>query len=133
MPSLELYWSSKLSFGNALILQSISQDRFRFLYSKLYFTQPNKSDNASKTYYIDDLVNCLKKTFQSVRSNTHVQSIDEAMVCFKGRSSLKQYMPLKPIERGIKIWVRSDAKTGYCYDFNIYCGKETDVVDGSLG
>lgn len=133
LPSLELYWSSKLSLGNALIVQSISRDRFRFLHSKLYFTQPNKSDNASKTYYTDDLVNCLKKTFQSVRSNTHVQSIDEAMVCFKGRSSLKQYMPLKPIKRGIKIWVRSDAQTGYCYDFNIYCGKETDVVDGSLG
>ena len=36
-------------------------------------------------------------------------SIDEAMIPFKGRSSMKQYMPKKPIKRGFKIWVRADA------------------------
>ena len=36
-------------------------------------------------------------------------SIDEAMIKFKGRSSLKQYVSLKPIKRGIKAWVRADA------------------------
>ena len=36
-------------------------------------------------------------------------SIDEAMIKFKGRSSLKQYVPLKPVKRGIKAWVRADA------------------------
>ena len=31
-------------------------------------------------------------------------SIDEAMVGYEGRSSLKQYMPNKPTKRGYKIW-----------------------------
>lgn len=55
------------------------------------------------------------------------------MAKFKGRSSLKQYMPLKPIKRGVKIWSRCDALTGYIYDINIYCGKETIVQEGTLG
>ena len=48
------------------------------------------------------------------------------MTKFKGRSSLKQYMPLKLTKRGIKLWLRCDAGSGYIYDINIYCGKETN-------
>lgn len=55
------------------------------------------------------------------------------MAKFKGRSSLKQYLPLKPIKRGIKIWERCDSLTGYVYDFNIYSGKERGAVEGTLG
>ena len=50
-------------------------------------------------------------------------SIDEAMIPFKGRSSMKQYMPLKPIKRGFKVWVRADAHNGYVSQFDVYCGK----------
>lgn len=55
------------------------------------------------------------------------------MVKFKGRSALKQYLPLKPIKRGIKIWERCDSKSGYVYDFNTYAGKELLASDGTLG
>ena len=61
------------------------------------------------------------------------QSIDESMVKLKGRSTLKQYLPLKPIKRGVKIWERCDAKTGYVYDLNVYSGKDTNQVTGTLG
>ena len=37
-------------------------------------------------------------------------SIDDAMVGFKGRSSLKQYMSNKPTKRGYKIWCRCDSR-----------------------
>lgn len=33
-------------------------------------------------------------------------------------------MPAKPTKRGIKIWERYDARTGYTYDFDIYSGKD---------
>ncbi len=31
------------------------------------------------------------------------------MIKFQGRSSLKQYMPMKPIKRGTKVWVLGDS------------------------
>ena len=34
------------------------------------------------------------------------------MIKFQGRSSLKQYMPMKPIKRGIKVWTLAD-KNGF--------------------
>ncbi len=49
------------------------------------------------------------------------------MIKFKGRTSLKQYMPKKPIKRGIKAWVRADGYNGYICDFSIYCGKAGDL------
>lgn len=44
------------------------------------------------------------------------QCVDEAMVKFKGHSSIKQYMQKKPIKRGFKIWMRSDSRSGYVCD-----------------
>ena len=60
-------------------------------------------------------------------------SIDEAMIPFKGRSSLKQYMPLKPVKRGIKVWARADASNGYVSAFQVYTGKSGDTIEQGSG
>ena len=44
------------------------------------------------------------------------------MIKFKGRCSVKQYIPLKPIKRGYKVWVRAD-ENGYVCQFEIYTKK----------
>ena len=50
-------------------------------------------------------------------------SMDEAMVRFEGRSSLKQYMPAKPVKRGIKVWCHADAHNGYLCEYKVYTGR----------
>jgi len=52
------------------------------------------------------------------------QSIDEAMIAFKGRSSMKQYMPKKPTKWGFKVWVQSDSRSGYIHQMEFYTGKK---------
>nr|CAH7769898.1 unnamed protein product [Callosobruchus chinensis] len=54
------------------------------------------------------------------------------MIKFKGRSSLRQYMPMKPIKRGYKVWIRAD-ETGYVCQFQIYTGKVSDASEKNLG
>ena len=44
------------------------------------------------------------------------------MVPFKGRSSMKQYLPLKPVKCGFKVWAMANASNGYLYDFSVYTG-----------
>ncbi|CAH2012403.1 unnamed protein product [Acanthoscelides obtectus] len=133
VPNLRHYWSSHPSLGNKAIKSAISKNRCLFLLSKLYFNDPKKPEGSSKIYYVQELISCFKYTFQKYRSDSSRQSIDESMVGFKGRSSLKQYMPQKPVKRGIKLWCRCDAKTGYTYDTNVYCGKEDVERCGTLG
>ncbi len=86
-----------------MIKKSILRDRHKLLSSKFYFEHLMKSDNPSKTYYIDEFIDCLKSALQRARSDSTFQSLDESTVKFKGRSALKQFLPLKPIKRGIKL------------------------------
>ena len=52
------------------------------------------------------------------------QAIDEAMVGFKGRSCIKQYLPKKPIKRGFKIFGCGPTATmGMWHSLNATLGK----------
>ncbi len=42
------------------------------------------------------------------------------------RSSMKQYVPLKPTKHDFKVWVQADAVTSFLRDFSIYVGELTD-------
>lgn len=54
------------------------------------------------------------------------------MIKFKGRSTLKQYQPMKPTKRGYKVWVRADEE-GYVCQFQVYTGRVTNKVERDLG
>ena len=43
---------------------------------------------------------------------------------------MKQYVPLKPVKRGFKVWAMADARNGYVYDFNVYTGATGDRETG---
>lgn len=55
------------------------------------------------------------------------------MIAFKGRLSFKQYMPLKPTKRGIKVWARADSVSSYMNAFQVYTGKEGGRTAMGLG
>ena len=55
------------------------------------------------------------------------------MITFKGRSTLKQYMPQKPVKRGIKVWALADAINGFVSMFQVYTDKQGNTVQKGLG
>ena len=61
LPILSDYWSSNHSMGHQFIKNAISRNRLQFLMSKLYFNHPEKPDNATKLYYVEEL----KQTFSN--------------------------------------------------------------------
>ena len=46
---------------------------------------------------------------------------------------MKQYLPLKPVKRGIKVWVVAESGTGYFLDLQVYVGKEGSGSEHGLG
>ncbi|XP_050295106.1 piggyBac transposable element-derived protein 4-like [Anthonomus grandis grandis] len=68
--------------------------------------------------------------YQNSFMPSEYQAIDESMIRFKGRSSIRQYMPMKLIKRGYKVWVRSD-ETGFMSQFQIYMGKVSNLTEKS--
>lgn len=135
VPHINMYWSQNKSVRNETIANAISRNRFLLLHSKMYFNDPVKPKDAEKTYYMEEMLNCLIYTFNRYRSEGTYQSIDEFMVKFKGRSSMKQFILNKPEPRGMKCFCRADASTGYVYDLFIYQGKDEKRLglEGTLG
>lgn len=94
---------------------------------------PNRrDDNYDKLYKIRQLLEHINMKCQTNAKNTHSQSTDECMIKFKGKSTLKQYMPIKLVKRGFKVWARADSLTGYLHQFQVYTGK-TENVESELG
>ena len=50
-----------------------------------------------------------------------------------GRSAMKQYMPMKPVKRGFKVWVRADSINGYFCTFEVYVGRPSDGTKTEVG
>lgn len=138
LPSMRLYWSSDPNFGVRRIQSIMPLKRFlkitRFLHLNDNKTMPKKSDNVyDKLYKIRPILDYTDKRFKLLFHPSRFLSIDESMVKYKGRSVLKQYMPMKPIKRGFKIWVIACAVTGYCVGLSMYEGAEKVDKKISLG
>ena len=61
------------------------------------------------------------------------QAVDKAMVAFKGRLSMKQYVLKKPIKLGLKIYVYADSHNGYICQFECYTGRKGTTTEVGLG
>lgn len=137
LPSYRDYWSSNFAIRDNFISSVLPRDRFVWLLGNIHLNDnilmPKRDQpNYDKLYKLRPLINKLSETFLSSLKPTKNQSIDESMIRFKGRSSLKQYMPLKPVKRGYKVWVRAD-ESGYACQFQIYTGKSENTAEKDLG
>ena len=83
-------------------------------YDKLGKVRPIM-EHCSQLFYNNYLPNCQLAN-------------DEAIIPFQGRSTMKQYMPLKPAKQGLKVWVRAGSRTGYFCEYDVYTGKLNDGI-----
>lgn len=139
LPSMRLYWSVDKNFYNERVACIMPIKRFlkilRFLHLNDNNSRPNKGEPNYRIHKVKPLLDVMNVKCRELFNPSRYLSIDESMIKFKGRSSLKQYMPMKPIKRGFKMWVIACGVTGYCLGMNLYEGKEESCVNSrcSLG
>ncbi|KAJ4445301.1 hypothetical protein ANN_07106 [Periplaneta americana] len=75
--------------------------------------------NYDKLFKVRPFIDSVKAETEPEKYN----SVDELIIPFKGRSSLKQYVKNKPHKWGIKVFAHAGT-SGIVYDFEIYRGKE---------
>ena len=128
LPSWKMYWCNDADLSVPFIASAMTRNRFSQILSNLQvndnFQRPK--DNKDKLYKLRPLILALNTNYVKLYSASKHQSIDESMILFKGRSSIKQYNPMKPIKRGYKLWMRADTD-GYITKFDIYQGKNSEV------
>ena len=137
LPSLDDYWKLDKTLRYAPVADRISRDRFRDISRYLHFVdnstlEPRGSPNHDRLGKIRPLLTYIDQKCTELYNPCKEVAVDEAMIKFQGRSSLKQYMPLKPIKRGIKVWVLGDSHNSYFCKLQVYTGK-ADSVEKQLG
>lgn len=138
LPSLNDYWSRDPHLRYAPVADRITRDRFRDISRYLHFVDndtlvPRGEDGHDRLGKVRPLVDHLSTKFAQAYQPHRDIAVDEAMIKFQGRSSLKQYMPLKPTKRGIKVWVAADSTNGYFSRFEVYTGKKNNTTEHGLG
>ena len=110
---------------------------FRSLFAKIHLADNQKAvgrdhQDYDNLYKIRQMMSILKKAFQENYNLGQNVSIDEAIVKGKGRNPVKQYMPMKPIKRGSKLWCIGCSCCAYLRDFHLYAGKEKGTGEQGL-
>ena len=80
-------------------------------------------DTTFKTYKIQYLIDYLCKRFRAVYVPKCELSIDETMLMVKGRFQYKQYIKIKPVKWGIKLFTVAESTIGYVLNVLPYTGK----------
>jgi hypothetical protein len=129
-PTTRHYWSTRLDFEP--ISMTMSCNRFEEIKRNLHFVdnectlQPS-DPNYDKLQKIRPFLTMLRSVLKSITKEEYL-SVDEQIIPTKTRkSSLKQYNPQKPHKWGYKVHVLSGV-SGFSYDFDLYAGKQSDVV-----
>lgn len=134
LPQLKFYWSSDPVLNVSAISEPITSKRFKKITENIHLNnnedaKPKGHPEYDKLFKLRPLIDALNRNFRKFYVPSKVLSVDEAMIAFKGRSSLKQFMPNKPTKRGYKVWCLADGKTGYLLKFKIYAGRENGSTE----
>ncbi|XP_045108998.1 uncharacterized protein LOC123503369 isoform X4 [Portunus trituberculatus] len=137
LPSYRDYWSSNPCLHNDFISKLMPVNRFGWLLGNIHLNDntlmpDRKSPEYDKLYKVCPFLKAMQENFERHFLPSCSVAVDESMIKFKGRSSMKQYQPNKPIKRGYKVWMMAD-KSGYCLKFDIYTGKVENEVTKDLG
>ena len=106
LPSTEDYWKQSPVYHYSPIADKISRRRYREISRYLHFVDNSTLASPGSPEYdilgkVRPLLDHMQSHCAALYNPSNQLAIDEAMIKFQGRSSLKQYMPQKPIKRGI--------------------------------
>ena len=141
LPGLDSIWSSDWVIGVPELAKYMSKNRFLTLWGNLHLIDnekylsehPRGTASYDKVFKLRPLLTSLSDSFKANFTPGQNLSVDEAMIKGKGRNPIKQYLPMKPIKRGSKVWCIADSQTGYLIDFELYTGKKDSGTECGLG
>ena len=84
--------------GKVGIQNTFARTRYQEVLQNLHFADNTKQGKPDKGFKIRPIINLLKKLFQAVLSIEYLQSIDEHMTKFKGRSSMREQLKIKLVK-----------------------------------
>jgi hypothetical protein len=124
-------WTEADGLRDPTIADTMDRDSFIQIHQYICFQDYSRrpesvKDKRNKCWKVQPLLTHVSQAFQKLWTIGREMTIDESMILCKSRYvQWKQYMPLKPIKHGIKVFVLCCGATGYVYNFHVYQGRGT--------
>ena len=132
LPQIRDYWSRSKVLSTPFFSSVMSRDRFLSILKFLHLNdsslqKKHGEEGYDRLFKVRPLLEHMSAVFPLYYQPKQHLSIDEMMLGTRCRVSFLQYLPKKPTKWGIKIWVLSEAKTGYVFSLQVYTGAESDI------
>ncbi|KAM7282123.1 piggyBac transposable element-derived protein 3 [Ixodes scapularis] len=121
LPRVRLYWDNTAKVP--LISETMTPKRFFKLRNNLHIAVSEPSDCQDKLWKVRPFLDSIRARCLDLQLEEEV-SVDEQMIPFKGKLSIKQYMRGKPTPWGVKVFALC-GRSGQLYDFVIYQGQNS--------
>ena len=119
-----MFWEEAPDVQHRVVKNAMPRNRFVAILQNLHFCDNTTIDTADKCGEVCPLLDMVRDNLRKHAKLTKCLNIDQSMIPYYGKfgQTLKQRMPLKPIQSGYKIWCLN-LQGGYLYDFEVYQGK----------
>ncbi|KAH8009210.1 hypothetical protein HPB51_012708 [Rhipicephalus microplus] len=132
-PNIHMYW--RRGYQVDQVTNVMPREEFKTLRSCLHFVDtqmpPNKPEE-NRLWKVQPIIDAVCKRCHKLDRAPVSYSIDEQIIPFTGRCSLRQYVKGKPRPLGLKNFVLTTS-AGLVIDFEVYQGKSTPLAGTALG
>ena len=121
LPRTEMYWGSETRISQ--VADVMSKNRWQGIKTNVHLNDNSNSDHTTdKLFKLRPFLDSLSNNLQKIPIDEKV-CVDEQIIPFKGKHSLKVYVKNKPKKWGYKVFALCDC-SGVLLNFEIYTGKE---------
>lgn len=122
------YWCSDFYTRTPSFSTIMPRNRFRQIWRTWHFSNNQTITGSNKLEKIQPILSYLLDKFKSVYTPRKELSLDESIIPWRGKLSIKTYNPAKIIKYGLLCRMLCEARTGYVSNIEIYCaeGKKLD-------
>ena len=97
LPTIRSYWSNQATLGVEFVKEAMSRDRFERIKQNFHVCDNKNINKNDKFAKVTPLNEALNKNFLQFGIFCHNLSVDEQMIAYYGRHSLKMFIKGKPI------------------------------------
>lgn len=123
LPREKMYWDRAHDCNVEIVADCMSRNRFQEVKKYLHFNDNNNIDMGDKYYKVRPLYDLANKSLMKYGVFCEKLTIDERMVKYYGRHSLKMFIKGKPVKFGYKLWMLC-SHNGYPFQILPYQGQK---------
>ena len=125
------YWRRGFFMATPNVAGLMTRDAFLAMdrYFHVFNRRAIPRGNQDKLILVRPLMEYLQDRCRMLVVPSKNLSLDEGLLAYKGRLSIKVYNPKKPKKYGVKFFFVTESNTGYVLDFSIYSGVFSTLRD----